>query len=155
MKANTSVFVCGGAIAHHQARSLQPLVQSFAMPYNGSYFVVIVKGCANALVRSAPGARASPKRKKPVVSTPLVTPGNKFRCAGRRSLTFITSERFPSIRSDDSICLRESLDLLVLFSRNFLVNICLLGPSQAAPHTQSIPILLNCEQQQLRKEGFV
>jgi len=147
MKANTSVFVCGGAIAHHQARSLQPLVQSFAMPYNGPYFVMVVKGCANELVRIA-RARASPKRKKPVVSTPLVAPGNKFRCAGRRGLTFITSERSLSIRSDDSICLRESLGLLALFSRNSLVNICVLAPSQAAsPIRNPFSTRLNCEQQ--------
>jgi hypothetical protein len=151
MKVNVGICMSRGrVIACHQARSLRPLVQSFAMPYNGPYFCV--KGDADELTRIAPSARTSPKRKKPVVSTPLVTPGKIFHCAGERGLKEAEaapqSERFPSIRSDHSICCAKSLEGLVLFSRR--ADFCL---SLVAPIRNPFSTPLSCEQQ--RKEGFV
>lgn len=98
MKPHSNVLVeRGGALLHHPAqRALfkhafslfeqtfkRTLVQFWRMLYNDPYFVDFIKGYADELIEDAPGARSPPKRKKPTVSTPLVSGINILLCAGR------------------------------------------------------------------------
>lgn len=129
MKPHSNVLVeRGGALQHHPAqRALfqhafslfeqtfkRTLVQFSGMLYNVSYFVDS-RGFADELTRSAPGARASPKRKKPVVSTPLVSPGKYSFALVGPMVRPQTPERSSPIRSDDSIAFRKSPEILDFF----------------------------------------
>ena len=123
---NSSVLVeRGGAKAHHFAQKVllkqlfkRTLVQSSRMLYNVPYFVDFIKGFADELIEDASKARSPPKRERPTGSQPLVNLG-KYSIvalvgAARKA---ITSERYTSIRTDDSINLCKCPEISGLLPR--------------------------------------